>query len=87
MLVEAHEDGLWLEGAHEMMTVEQRIEWAEAVGEDRGIKKGRAEGQAELNAMMRWLSESGRADELAQSLSDPDLQQKLLDEFAKLGRS
>lgn len=75
VLEEAHGDGIWVEGAHEMMTVEQRIEWAEAVGEDRGIEK--------LNAMMRWLSESGRTDELTRSLSDSTLRQRLLDEFSQ----
>ena len=79
VLEEAHGDGIWVEGAHEMMTVEQRIEWAEAVGEDRGIEKG----IEKLNAMMRWLSESGRTDELTRSLSDSTLRQRLLDEFSQ----
>lgn len=85
VLLDAHEDGLWKEGVREMMTVEQRIDWAEHVGEKRGLEKGlaegRAEGMAETAAMYRWLSEGGRTDELMRSFSDPELQQRLLDEF------
>ena len=92
-LERAHGNSLWKEGARQMMTVEQRIEWAESVGEERGLQKGIAEGRAEgiaegaalereeLNRLNKHLVDAGRTDDLARSLSDPEFQQQLLDEL------
>lgn len=92
-LERAHGNSLWKEGARQMMTVEQRIEWAESVGEERGLQKGHAEGKAEGKAegtalgreevtrLTKHLMGAGRMDDLARSLSDPEFQQQLLDEL------
>ena len=60
-----------------MLTVEQRIEWAELVGERRGIEQG----MSELSAMMAWLSDAGREEDLKRSLSDPGLRDRLMEEY------
>ena len=89
VLEKAHGNSLRKESARQMMTVEQRIEWAESVGEERGHAEGRAEGRAEgaaleredLNRLNKHLMDAGRMDDLARSLSDPEFQQQLLDEL------
>lgn len=84
-LERAHGNSLWKEGARQMMTVEQRIEWAESVGEERGLQKGIAEGAAlereELNRLNKHLVDVGRMNDFVRSLSDPEFQQQLLDEL------
>lgn len=85
VLEKAHGNSLWKESARQMMTVEQRIEWAESVGEERGHAEGRAEGAAlereDFNRLNKHLMDAGRTDDLARSLSDPEFQQQLLDEL------
>lgn len=81
VLEKAHGNSLWKESARQMMTVEQRIEWAESVGEERGHAEGTALGREEVTRLTKHLMGAGRMDDLARSLSDPEFQQQLLDEL------
>ena len=50
-------------------------------GREEGTEEGREEGKVEVNRLGILLTEAGRSDEFLKSLSDRELQKKLVVEF------
>ena len=53
---------------------------------EEGMEKGAAEATERLNKLTSLLIKAGRIDELEKAASDPELQQKLLEEFGLVSR-
>lgn len=53
----------------------------EAIGEERGISIGKDIGSGLVNSLGRLMNEAGRMDEFISSMSDPELQKRLMAEF------